>query len=518
MAKEQIFLKKAAMALNCSEEWVKGRHIGSEQVIVGGKRIWAVILGTRRGSPFVAVSFPDGDADTGDVALEVFGAVPLLGISIVAEKPFGGWQVFRRNFSTNQVEQVPQFTLGKTSESGEVFAGEMKALDHRFEALLFDLHSTLRDTDGLHPDEALDELCKIIGAKLLDETTGGSDRAFKPRATQSDEETAADIRRLCVDSSYGKAAEGQSVLSTAALASVSDKLAGWSFSSSPVDVRGRAFQKLLGTTFRAGLGQFFTPTPLVQLIVKAVSPQASEKIIDPFCGSGHFLSTALEWVQQSGTPPAATRRFAAERLWGIDINERMIRVAITDLRLQGDGKTTLRRANSLLLFSNLQGIKEAAYDVVLTNPPFGSVLSSNALQQIGPFELAKGNSTPLEVLGLERSIQLLKPGGRFGIVLPEGVLTNKRMEYVREWLASKVKVRAIVSLPREAFAPLGANIATCIILARKWRRTEPPTRDYNVLAIDISDVGYDAAGRPTSSQDMSEAEITLTGFLAREGW
>src|SRR6185369_4564884 len=109
----------------------------------------------------------------------------------------------------------------------------------------------------------------------------------------------------------------------------------------------------------------------------------------------------------------------------------------------------------------------------LTNPPFGSLLSTEAIAQLGEFSLFEGRkAVPLEVLGLERCVQFLQPGGRIGIVLPDGLLANRNSGYVREWLDKDLKLRAIVSLPIETFTPFGANIQTSILFARKWKNAE----------------------------------------------
>ncbi len=170
-------------------------------------------------------------------------------------------------------------------------------------------------------------------------------------------------------------------------------------------------------------------------------------------------------------------------------------------------------------FSNYPDLRPESFDVVLTNPPFGSLLGQEAIARLGKFALAEGRaSVPLEVLGLERCVQFLRPGGRIGIVLPDGILVNRNAQNVRLWLESEVKVRAIVSLPIETFSPYGANIKTSIVFARKWKRGENRAGDYAVHLIRLDDVGYDAAGRPRESLELAEASREMQSFLEREGW
>jgi len=136
---------------------------------------------------------------------------------------------------------------------------------------------------------------------------------------------------------------------------------------------------------------------------------------------------------------------------------------------------------------------------------------------LGHFDLAVGrNSVPVEVLGLERSIQFLKPGGRIGIVLPDGVLANRTTAYVRKWLQLNVSVKAIVSLPVATFQPYGANVRTSILFARKLYPGETP-QESSVRLVRIDNVGYDSSGRSSGENELTIAAETLAGVL-QEGW
>ena len=124
----------------------------------------------------------------------------------------------------------------------------------------------------------------------------------------------------------------------------------------------------------------------------------------------------------------------------------------------------------------------------------------------------------LEILGLERAIGFLRPGGRLAIVLPESIFSADSTAYVREWLATKVKVRAIVSLPIETFSPFGANVKTGVLFARKWKSGEAVSASHKVCMLKIEAVGYDASGRPKAADDLREASSILEQFLRSEGW
>jgi type I restriction enzyme M protein len=215
----------------------------------------------------------------------------------------------------------------------------------------------------------------------------------------------------------------------------------------------------------------------------------------------------------------AFHEFAFGKLHGIEKSDRMVRVAMTDMRLHGDGHSNIRCTDSLLSFENYPDIRPESFDLILTNPPFGSLLGTDALGQLGHFSLAENrNTVPLEVLGLERCIEFLRPGGRLGIVLPDGLLANRNSRYVREWLEHHVKLRAIVSLPIETFSPFGANVKTSIVFLRKWRNGETREAKHHVFAARADNVGYDAAGRSQDGCDLEMIVGKLSGFLQTEGW
>lgn len=314
-------------------------------------------------------------------------------------------------------------------------------------------------------------------------------------------------------------------LSSAALAKVVEVLQVYNLSSSNIDVKGRAFQKVLNPAIRAGMGQYFTPLAIIQFMVNIAKPTYEESILDPFCGSGHFLSESFEYIRTNfdintvKNLEEAMKQYASEKLNGIEKSDRMVRVAMTDMMLHGDGSTHILCSDSLLDFRNYTDLQEDFFDLILTNPPFGSLLGQEAFMQLGSFELIEGHkSVPLEILGIERCLQFLRPGGKLGIVLPDGFLANKRTEYVREWIGEHAKVRAIISLPIETFTPFGANIKTSILFVRKWEIDEVKDENYKVFLAQVDNIGYDSSGRTKDGSELKEVQKEIESFLVEEGW
>ena len=214
------------------------------------------------------------------------------------------------------------------------------------------------------------------------------------------------------------------------------------------------------------MGQYFTPNPVVHLAVQVIAPKVSDLILDPFAGSGHFLSELIDYVDErygKTTDSYALYQFKMFHLHGIEKSSRMVRIAMTDMLIYDDGHSNIRNTDALLTFDNYPDIlglpndensDPAIFDVVMTNPPFGSLMREEARRMLGRFELGKGKrSLPLEVLALERCYQFLKAGGRMAIVLPDGNLGNFNVQFVRDWLLDHMLLRGVVSLPNETFAP-----------------------------------------------------------------
>lgn len=423
-------------------------------------------------------------------------------------------------------------------------------ITEKFDDILFRAHSAIRDIDGLHNDEALDELSKVIYTKIYDERQTvdskiGESFKFQIYGAGNTEEIASNIRDLYKEASdkdlllysqripnYERSRgvfKQQIRLSSNALVKVVEILQNYSFLDSTGDIKGRAFQKVLGPAIRAGMGQYFTPDEVVKLAVGIINPDVKDLILDPFCGSGHFLTTCLEGINRKHQAGEITdyslHQFKFFHLHGIEKSERMVRIAMCDMALQDDGHTNIRCTDALLSFDNYPDIKALAgeenddpqvFDVVLTNPPFGSLMGGEIGNIIKRFELGKGKkSAPLEVLGLERCLQFLKAGGRMAIVIQDGVLTDTGHNYVREWLHTQAEVVGVVSLPEHTFTPYGASPKTSLLFLKKYQSGDNKVSGKPVFFARLDDIGYDATGR---SKGFCEGSKIVEKFHEMRGW
>jgi type I restriction enzyme M protein len=444
---------------------------------------------------------------------------------------------------TQLVRDIPESSNGRLTG--------LKIFDSGYERILFDCHSIVRDIDGFHDDEALDEICKIIYVKIYDERNitkqiEGTAFKFQTYGASSPSEVASNIRVLYEEARstdidiYSKRIPGyersrgvfknQIKLSDTTLFKIVEKLQEYSFIDSKSDLKGRAFQKILAPAIRAGMGQYFTPDPIVDLAIKIIQPTAKDLILDPFCGSGHFLSKALQYVVQNGSHLSQhdLHEFKFFHLHGIEKSDRMVRIAMTDMMLQDDGHTNIRNQDALLSFDNYPDIialsndgsqdkiNPSVFDIILTNPPFGSIMRQETMEMVGRFELGRNKkSLPLEILGLERCLQFLKPTGKLAIVLPEHLLKGKSNLFVRKWLYNIVKIKAIFFFPEEAFIPFGALVKTCLCFFEKRLPDEKYFENETTFLYEIENLGYEATGK---FKNGSEIDNAISAFFESGGW
>lgn len=467
----------------------------------------------------------------------------------------------RKKIDPNDFEYIPDiYSYGgaqanqvrltrEVPDTGDKTKTGLTPINKDYAKLLFECHSIIRDIDGLHADEALDELSKIIYIKIFDEkqTVKKGKKAefrFQIYGASNPSEVASNIRVLYEETRdseleiYSKRIpnyersrgvfKNQIRLSDAAVYAIVEKLQKYSLVDTPTDIKGIAFQSVLGSAIRAGMGQYFTPDPIVKIAVGILQPTPSDMIMDPFCGSGHFLTSCLDYVVKNygdKIKEVDMAEFKFFHLHGIEKSERMVRIAMTDMLLHEDGHTNIRNLDALLSFENYPDIlalrddgnaDPAVFSMIVTNPPFGSIMRSEVKGMVGRFSLgANKKSLPLEILGLERSFQFLKPGGKMAIVLPDGLLKNKNAKFVRKWVEEVAEIKAIISLPEESFNAYGAMVKTSLCIFRKLKHKEVINPDNKVLLIETSNLGYDATGREKAG---SEVDLIIETFHKEIGW
>ena len=287
------------------------------------------------------------------------------------------------------------------------------------------------------------------------------------------------------------------------LSFIVSKMEEYSILNADRDTIADAFEELIGTSFRGGEGQFFTPRNVVQMMIDVLQPTSGERIIDPACGSGGFIAHILQYLIKN----KASNYYIS----GIDKDLFLSKLAKIYLTILGESEYHIFCENSLevptLWKPETQNhIQLGTFDLILANPPFGAkipVIGENLLKQyeLGYFWQEKNgkwfitkelrDKQPPQILFIERIIQLLKNGGRAGIVLPEGVFGNPSDRYVWEFVKKYCSIIGIVSLSQETFQPSTHTKTSVVFLEKK-----PNNRSQVFMAI-AKNIGHDKNGKAT---------------------
>ena len=427
-------------------------------------------------------------------------------------------------------------------------------------------HNFIHGNEGMPKDAAFWQFLYLIFCKMYDERTlKRENRRFWAGPTEQFEDAGRKAVRKRIEPLFGEVKQayktifdgGEAIsLSDRALAFMISELSKYEFSRIKIDAKGAAYQEIVGTNLRGDRGQYFTPRGAILLMVEILDPKKDERLLDPACGTGGFLVASLAHLmtkfRQEEQVKADTetseefeslnqrlRTYASKQIFGCDFDPFLIRASQMNMVMAGDGKGHLYHLNSLEFpAGHLAGVERAhretrleSMDVVMTNPPFGSGIPITDVSILRPFELAhvwertedgafrntgqlKGSVAP-EILFIERCLHWLKPGGRMGIVLPDGILGNPAAEYIRWWILRHAWVLASVDLPVETFiVEANVNILTSLLFLKKkplevvHHEAMAGAADYPVFMAVAEKVGFDRRGNTLYQRSPDGQEIT----------
>lgn len=347
-------------------------------------------------------------------------------------------------------------------------------------------------------------------------------------------------------------------LSDRGLAYVASELSKYSFLDATVDIKGTAYETIVSNTLKQEAGQFFTPRNIIKCMVEILDPDQNTRILDPACGSGGFLVTALDHVrkkivanmfsdldelhrQQHLNDPEVddmVRDYASRMVFGFDFDPDLKKAARMNMVMAGDGHSNIFHLNSLdypygdladvpsvapavmnsirnsadkyFPFATADNNAQGKFDMIFTNPPFGAKVEVDpeiARRYNGDYHI--GGNAP-EVLFLEAGYNFLKPGGKMAIVLPDGILGNPNHEQTRKWILKHFKLIASIDLPVEAFLPQVGVQASLLFLQKKTEQEEIipiEEEDYDVFMAIVEKVGKDRRGVPIYLKDDDGADL-----------
>ena len=306
--------------------------------------------------------------------------------------------------------------------------------------------------------------------------------------------------------------------------------------NSNLQVIDEAFEYLVNKSAKGEKGQYFTPRNVIDMCVYMMNPKSSEYMIDTACGSCGFTVHTLfnVWKKLVNQGKAQFANFSNQKLtneqknyvdkvFGIDFDEKSVRVARTLNMIAGDGKTNVLHLNSLDytrweeklkdqawsrtylegfyrmldLAKDRRNPKEFNFDIVMANPPFAGDVKDSRL--ISNYDVAfnkgkKVNKISRDILFIERNMDFLKPGGRMAIVLPQGRFNNISDERIREFIMEKARLIAVVGLDGNTFKP-HTGTKTSVLFIQKWdEKINPKVEDYPIFMAVSENSGKDTSG------------------------
>ncbi|MGC9059529.1 MAG: N-6 DNA methylase, partial [Candidatus Aenigmatarchaeota archaeon] len=384
---------------------------------------------------------------------------------------------------------------------------ELKQGKTTLKKILLDLEELVLGNSGVDPFE---EIFKLIYAKLYDEWKGINNQNYQLEFFVGDRSPET-VKKAIENLLEGAKREWPGVFEPTDKIELRDDhlkvcvsfLEKIKLFNSNLSIIDEAFEYLIPQVSKKKEGQFFTPRPVEDMIVKMLNPKADEFIIDPACGSAGFLLHSVMWVAGgiiNGKPlPENAKNFAQNKIYGIDFSKKAVKIAKAINLIVGDGKSHIYKDNSLaphtwedetktglkgrlLRFpddpqrdrENQKKFQFFDFDVLMTNPPFAGTVKERDILRL--YKLAERNGRWVNKIGrhilfLERSLQFIRPGGRMAIVLPQGLLNNTNAEYIRRFVIDEAKILAVVSLHGNTFKP-HTGTKTSVLFLQKYTDEE----------------------------------------------
>ena len=436
-----------------------------------------------------------------------------------------------------------------------VFAELVPAVE--LKATLRRCHNYIYVNQGLQKAEAFHEMLKLIFSKVYDETESGGPLRFYVRNEERRSEAGQRrVREQRLEPLFAAVKErypyifkpNENIdLNGRVLAYVVSELQKYSLLKTHADVKGAAYEELVGANLRGDRGEYFTPRNVCDMAVKMVLATyplhrfSSLRILDCCCGTGGFLVSAINRFRQvftiqeeakGGDAQAVADRVSARikevatlNFFGIDINPFLVRTCQMNLVMHGDGSANVFQSDSLYSPSEWDNAEARAkiahgkFDIVVTNPPFGGKAIIDDPHLLSRYELSTYGSKepraslPAEQMFVEGALKYLKPSGRLAIVLPDSILNNPGLEFIRQWAFRHGRILASIDLPKETFADTGGVPNPSVLILEKFSKEElkmaaaGALEDYPVFMAVPKTAGKDKRGKPVYYRTPEGFEI-----------
>lgn len=443
----------------------------------------------------------------------------------------------------DEIHDIPR--LGETQLDLLLVNDLIPAID--LQAALRRCHNYIYTNQGIQRAEAFHELQKLLFCKVLDESdVSGSLRFVIDKSSRTSIAAQKKLRDESIVPLFEEVKErypyifeyDESIkLNPRVLAYIVSELQKYAILRTTTDIKGAAYEELVGANLRGDRGEFFTPRNVCDMAVGMVfslfNPRRldSLKVLDCCCGTGGFLVAAMSGIKNSiesheklkggseeeirGNVAARVKELSERNLFGMDINPFLVRTTQMNLVMHGDGSANVFRGDSLALPSEWQDeearkkIKHDTFDVCITNPPFGGQAYIDDPHTLSRFDLClyetdvERKRMPAEQLFVEGALRYLKPGGYLAIVLPDSILNNPSLRFLRRWLLRNSRIKASIDLPKETFAASGGVPNPSLLIVQRLTESDEiqvsytdEIEDYDIFMAIPKTVGKDKRGVP----------------------
>jgi type I restriction enzyme M protein len=469
-------------------------------------------------------------------------------------------EVFRKIINEKKIIEfedyidIPSFDQDITAIDKPSRETQKKAVEDNLLFAFRKCHNIIAAYEGMQKQPAFFELLKLIFCKIEDEKNIIEDVQFYVTTKEKNSLDGRLTAKKRIEKIFEKVKKKFPAIfpendrlnftDTRTLSNVVAEIQKYSLLDTSVDVKGKAYEEIVGSNLRGDRGEFFTPRNVMKMAVKMINPKPDERVLDSSCGTGGFLINAMNHVilqivakseiqfgktkqkwneSQKEAVRGKISEIASKNFFGFDINPDLVKATKMNMVMNNDGSGNILRENSLLpphewssdfkeSLGNALGINPdritshnniGFFDIILTNPPFGSKIPVTDPDILSQFEIAKGSrSVPPEQLFIERCVQLLKQGGRMAIVLPDSILGAPGLVHIRKWLLRNTRIIASIDLHADTFQPRNGTQTSVLFLQKKTtKELNEPEWNYQIFMAMVERIGHDKRGNPIFKRD-----------------
>lgn len=449
----------------------------------------------------------------------------------------GNNSIYLHRSKNNKFEEIPSIPKygEKLSEIG-LFTKDQLKKTHNLKLVFSEIRGWIVANGNITRDETIaSQMIILLLCKVFDEKfTKITDKCeFRVTLQDSDDEIYDRINKLFTKTKnlYSDVLSNSDKIEFdgKTLRGIIGKIQSFKIMDTDRDVMADAFEIFIDKSVKESEGQFFTPRNVINTIITAIDLKETDKIIDSACGSGGFLVEALKKIEEiidkkgneygwnDAAKLAEWQSCAIKNIRGIEKDPFLAKLSKSYMAILGDGKGGIYREDTLDLPQNWQKqtqneIKLDSFDILLANPPFGKNIKIEGKDKLSQYSLAKkidrkGKQTLVKTgnvstLFLERNLQLLRNGGKMGIILPEPYFALKSYQNCIDFMFKGNNIKWIIDLPHNTFRPHN-NAKCCAIIIEKGK----PQQEYINMAV-AEYIGHDHQGKPIYNTDKSIKDDT----------